>query len=69
MLVNARLSYISVDGLHYSFYSQVILTVNLDSCFTFDRLRVTLSNRDRTRPYKTFIITIITLVGQVAIFH
>ncbi len=29
MLANARLLYISVDGLRYSFGSQVILTVNL----------------------------------------
>ncbi len=28
-------------------------------CFTLDRLRITLSNRDRTRLYKTFIITIV----------
>jgi hypothetical protein len=28
MLVNARLSYISVDGLHYNPGGQVILTVN-----------------------------------------
>ncbi len=28
------------------------------SRFTLDRLRITLSNRDRTRPYKTFNITI-----------
>ncbi len=27
-------------------------------CFTLDRHRITLSNRDRTRPYETFIITI-----------
>ncbi len=28
-------------------------------CFTLDRLVITLSNRDRTRPYENFIITII----------
>jgi hypothetical protein len=28
MLVNARLSYISVDGLHYNPGGQVILTIN-----------------------------------------
>jgi hypothetical protein len=28
MLVNARLTYISIDGSLYSFHSQVILTIN-----------------------------------------
>jgi hypothetical protein len=59
MLVNARLLYILVDGLHYSSAGQVILTVNPFSIASpFDRLRDTLSNRDRTRPNETSIITI-----------
>ncbi len=59
MLVNARLVYISVDGLHYRSGGQVILTINLlASLHLFDRPRDTLSNRDRTRPNETSIITI-----------
>jgi hypothetical protein len=59
MLVNARLVYISVDGLHYSSGGQVILAVNLlDSLHLFNRPRDTLSKRDRTRPNETSIITI-----------
>jgi hypothetical protein len=57
MLVNARLSYISVDVLHYSSGGQVILTVNCLALLHF-RPRITLCNRDRTRPYKTINITI-----------
>ncbi len=58
MLVNARLSYISVDGLHYSLGGQVIFTVSLLRRFLFDRPRDTLSDKDRTRPNETSIITI-----------
>jgi hypothetical protein len=61
-VVNARLSYILVDGLHYSSGSQVILTVNPSSVAPpFDRPSDTLNNRDRTRPNKTSIITIVEL--------
>ncbi len=56
MLVNARLLYISVDGLHYRSGGQGILTIN--PLALLDRLRITLSNRDRTRLYQTFNITI-----------
>jgi hypothetical protein len=42
--------------------------LNLWYCFTFDRLRITLSNRDRTRPYKTINITISDQVKPKAIF-
>jgi hypothetical protein len=59
MLVNARLSYILIDGSLYSLRGQVILTINLLGVASpLDRLRVTLSNRDRTRLNKTSIITI-----------
>jgi hypothetical protein len=59
MLVNARLSYISVDDLHYNPGGLVILTVNpLALVHLFDRPRVTLSNRDKTRLYETINITI-----------
>jgi hypothetical protein len=59
MLVDARLVYISVDGLHYSSGGQVLLTVNLlASLHLFDRPRDTPSNRDRTRPNENSIITI-----------
>jgi hypothetical protein len=55
MLVNARLAYISIDGFLYSSCGQVSFSI----ASLFDRPRVTLSNRDRTRPNETFIITII----------
>jgi hypothetical protein len=56
MLGNVRLLYILVDGYHYSSCSQVILTVRpFGVASLLDRLRITLSNRDRTRPYETFI--------------
>ncbi len=48
MLVNTRLSFISVDGSHYSSGGQVILTINPFSVASpFERPRDTLSNRDR----------------------
>ncbi len=57
MLVNVRLLYISVDGSHYNSDGQVILTVKpFGIASTLDRLRITLSNRDRTRPYETLIL-------------
>ncbi len=60
MLVNASLSFILVDGLHYSSGGQVILAISLlASLHLFDRPRDTLSNKDRTRPNETSIITII----------
>jgi hypothetical protein len=60
MFANARLSFISVEGFHYSSGGQVILTVNPFSIASpFDRTRDTLSNRDRTRPNRTSIITMI----------
>jgi hypothetical protein len=59
MLVNARLVCISFDGLQYRLGGQVILNVNLlASLHLFDRPRDTLSNRDRTRPNESSIITI-----------
>jgi hypothetical protein len=59
MLVNTKLLYILVAGLHYSSGGQVILTVNPFSIASpFYRPIDTLSNRDRTRPNKTSIITI-----------
>ncbi len=61
MLVNARLSFISVDGSHYSSDGLVILIVNpFFIASPFDRPRDTLSNRDRTRPNETSNITIIS---------
>ncbi len=58
MIVYVRLTYILIDGSHYSSHGQAILTIILLASFTFDRLRITLSNRDRTRQNETFIITI-----------
>jgi hypothetical protein len=60
MLVNARRTYISIDGSFYSSCGQVFLTVYCLALLHFLTLRITLSNRDRTRPNETFIITIIT---------
>ncbi len=60
MIVNVRLLYISVDGSHYNSGSQVILTVKpFGVASLLDRLRITPSNRDRTRMYETLNITII----------
>jgi hypothetical protein len=70
MLVNARLLYISVDESHYNSGGQVILTVNpfgVDSLL--DRLRITLSNRDRTRPYETINITIFVSCLSFSLFR
>jgi hypothetical protein len=59
MLVDVRLLYISVVGSHYNSGGQVILTINpFGVASLLDRLRITLSNRDRTRPYETINITI-----------
>ncbi len=60
MLVSVRLTYILIDASHYSSHGQVILIINsLASLHFFDRPRVTLSNRDRTRPNETFIYNIL----------
>ncbi len=61
MLVNARLLYISADGLHYKFSGgQMIVTVNpLAFPYSLTDQEFTLSYRDRTRLYNTFIITIL----------
>jgi hypothetical protein len=66
MLVNVRLLlYISVDGSHYKSGGQVILTVNpFGVTSLLDRLKITLSNRDRTRPYETINFTIRILVAR-----
>jgi hypothetical protein len=60
LLVKERLLYISVDGLHSRFSGdQVIVTLNpLVSLHSLTDQEFSLSNRDRTRPYKTFLITI-----------
>ncbi len=58
MLVNARLTYISIDGSLYSAHSQVILTVNplaLLHFLTDQELHLA----TETRPNETFIITIL----------
>ncbi len=69
MLVNARLLFISVDGLHYRSGGQVILTVSLQHrIHLFNRPRDTLSHRDRTRPNKTFIIKIKFQFGSLNFF-
>jgi hypothetical protein len=53
MLVNVRLLYISVDGLHYNSGGQVILTVNLFASlhyWTDPELQLaTETEQDRTR--------------------
>jgi hypothetical protein len=70
MLVNARLLHISVDGLHYSLGGPVILTFNpFFVASPFDRPRDTLSNRDRTRPNETSIITIVSHVTDFVSFQ
>jgi hypothetical protein len=65
MSVNARLSFISVAGFHYSSGGLVILTINpFSAASPFDRPRDTLSNKDRTRPNKTSFITIVELFAK-----
>jgi hypothetical protein len=50
MLVNAKLSYILVDGFYYSSGGLVIFTVSLQHCYTFltDHL-ATETKQDRMR--------------------
>ncbi len=61
MLVNAILTYILRDGTQDSLKGTVDQrTINpLVSLSIAERPRFTLSNRDRTRPYKTSTITIL----------
>ncbi len=70
MLGNARLLYILVDGLYYRFSGgQVIVTVNpLAPLYSLTDQGFTLSNRNRTRPYETFIITIVSYFGIHCVF-
>jgi hypothetical protein len=57
LLVSATLLYILRDGEQTSFSSTAVKTVKFLVSLQFvDRLRFTLSNRDRTRSYKKFLL-------------
>ncbi len=68
--MNAILLYIPRDGTQDSLSGTAVKTVSfLVSLLFMDRLRFTLSNRDRTRLYEFSIITILYMVNQSATMH
>ncbi len=69
MLVNARLTFISVDVWYKHLPNNTaVLTIGTIASLsaTADRLRLTIINRDRTRPNETYIISVIPNRGAAA---
>jgi len=66
--VNARLTFISVDVWYKRLPNNTaVLTIGAMASLlaTADRLRLTIKNRDRTRPNETYIISVIPNRGAV----